>query len=495
MEELIKYFCNLLIIQYKNKPKAKATIEALVRSLFETSDGKVFLLEYQNAYDLDTAQLAQLELLAKYIGYDGSLDVINTNYFKLSDTEGLTITPGLSDTEGNYSGHPLLNYSGYTYTTTTLPGVAGIDFFRKTLLFLSEMKGEVLSLGNLDRLLQKYYGNDLYVIEGAKEITYVYDEDILKLFNNDTGTVEAFIRKYMPRPMGCGFSIQFQAEKYLAFTIDTTDSLTYTIPYDRQTDIKSIKIDWGDGTVNTYTSANEVPTHTYSQVGEYQIKVMPLNGNEIPAIIFGNQYRPDNHSNALISIDFNKCKFIHSTVEDVTRFDYMFCNCQNLYYVDKDLFKYNTEAVSFFKTFYGCGLTTIPKDLFKETTKASNFGKCFAYNKELNEIPNGLFEHLEYEENPNFEKCFYDRSDTDKCQLNEHIFCKSNEKNTKFADVVPNFYLTFSRGYEFSGVQGTAPDLWNYTFASTPNGRNCFLGQNSTSLTNYSNIPNDWGGN
>ena len=49
MEELIKYFCNLLIIQYRNKPKARATIEALVRSHFEDQvTGEIFTLEVKN---------------------------------------------------------------------------------------------------------------------------------------------------------------------------------------------------------------------------------------------------------------------------------------------------------------------------------------------------------------------------------------------------------------------------------------------------------------
>lgn len=498
MEELIKHYCDLLILQYKFKPKARATIEAFVRALFEGQDGNIFLNELQNAYDLDTAQLTQLELLSKYVGYDSTLNIVNTNYFRLSDTEGLDITPGLSDTEDNFSGYPLLNYSGYTYTQTSLPGVAGIDFYRKTLQFLIEMKNEVLSLGNLDRLLYKYYGEDLYVVEGDKQITYVYNEIFLKLFDTQEDVIQTFIKKYMPRPMGCGLVMSFEPKVYLGFTINTSESLTYTIKYGSQFgSMQRIMVDWGDGTHEFYNSPTVFPTHIYSQAQDYQIKIIPLDGLIIPNIIFGNQYRPDEHSNALKSIDFNKCCFQHTTGEPVTRFDYMFCNCQNLVSVDKDLFKCNTEAVSFYKTFYNCGLTEIDKDLFKENTKAYNFGETFAFNADLEDIPKGLFGNLVYTENPNFEKCFYDRSDNDKCKINADIFLNDNnssQRANKFKNVVPNFYLTFSRGYSFIGTQGTAPRLWNYTYKTAPNGRDCFLGQSSTSLTNYSNIPSDWGG-
>lgn len=498
MEELIKYYLNLLIIQYRNKPKAKATIETLVKSLFEDVNGNIFGLEYINAFDLDTAELAQLEVLAKYIGYDNSLEIINTNFFRLSDMEGLDETPGLSDMEERYSGYPILGYSGYTYTVDTLSGIAGINFYRKVLGFLSEMKNEVLSLGNLDKLLYKYFDLDIFVEEGDKTIKYVYSEALLKLFNLDINAINIFIKKYMPRPMGCTMEeSEFKPEKYLEFTINTTDTLIYTINYNSQYGVfRRMMVDWGDGNINFYNSPDILPTHAYSQQQDYTIKVISLEGGALPAIIFGNQYRPDDNSNALKSIDFNNCFFQHSPDDIVTRFDFMFCNCTNLISITPDLFKANGDkAISFYRTFYNCGLTIIPADLFKYNTNALIFKEAFAYNL-LEEIPDGLFKYIDFKDNPNFEKTFYYIGDTNSCKINSNIFCnEATEKTTKFKNVVPNFYMTFARGYDFAGVQGTAPELWSYTFKSTPNGRNCFLGQDSNSLSNYSNIPNDWGGN
>ena len=499
MEELIKYYCNLLIIQYRNKPKARATIETLVRALFEDINGKILPLEIQNAFNLDTAQLAQLKILAKYVGYDDNLNIINTNYFKLSDMEGNYETPGLSDYEDQYEGYPLLGYAGYTYSIDTLTGVAGIEFYRKVLGFLIDMKNEVLSLGNLDKYLYKHFENDIMVVEGDKTIKYVYSEAILKLFNLDATTIETFIKKYMPRPMGCGMeNPEFKPDKYLEFTINTTDSLTYTINYDSQYgQLKRIMVDWGDGTSAYYTSADTFPMHVYSQQQDYTIKVISLEGGALPAIIFGNQYRPDTHSNMLKSIDFNNCFFQHTEGDIVTHFDFMFCNCTNLSSVSADLFKcVGDNAMSFYKTFYNCNLANIPADLFKYNPNATNFKETFAYNP-LTEIPDGLFRYVGLNDNPNFEKTFYDDfTATNNCKINANIFCdEATEKTTRFKNVVPNFYMTFVRGATFTGTQGTAPELWNYTYKSAPDGRNCYLGQSSSTLTNYSNIPNTWGGN
>ena len=62
--ELIQYYKNLLILQYRGKPKAERTIEAYVRLLiiFELIE------QVKNGFDINTAQGRQLDILAKYAG-------------------------------------------------------------------------------------------------------------------------------------------------------------------------------------------------------------------------------------------------------------------------------------------------------------------------------------------------------------------------------------------------------------------------------------------
>jgi len=61
---LAKYYVNLLIIQYRGKPKAEKTIKAFVRLLviFE------LINQVKNGFDITTAQGTQLDILAKYAG-------------------------------------------------------------------------------------------------------------------------------------------------------------------------------------------------------------------------------------------------------------------------------------------------------------------------------------------------------------------------------------------------------------------------------------------
>lgn len=62
--ELQKYYSDLLILQYKDKPRARDTIRELVGQLIADE----LPLQLQDAWNLDNATGAQLNVLGKYIG-------------------------------------------------------------------------------------------------------------------------------------------------------------------------------------------------------------------------------------------------------------------------------------------------------------------------------------------------------------------------------------------------------------------------------------------
>lgn len=66
MEELLKYYPNLLTIQYNNKPKAKATIEMLVKLLWANN----ILVQIRDGFNVDTAIGVQLDVLGLWVGVD-----------------------------------------------------------------------------------------------------------------------------------------------------------------------------------------------------------------------------------------------------------------------------------------------------------------------------------------------------------------------------------------------------------------------------------------
>lgn len=63
-QEIIDYYANLLILQYHEKPKAFATIQALVKGIIMDQ----LPTAVQNAFDINTAEGVQLDVLGKYVG-------------------------------------------------------------------------------------------------------------------------------------------------------------------------------------------------------------------------------------------------------------------------------------------------------------------------------------------------------------------------------------------------------------------------------------------
>lgn len=81
-QEFEKYYSDLLILQYKTQPKARATIQALIKELY----GSGSLLDIVNGFGIDTAVGKQLDTIGKYIGLKRQVKVnIGT-----SDTNILT---------------------------------------------------------------------------------------------------------------------------------------------------------------------------------------------------------------------------------------------------------------------------------------------------------------------------------------------------------------------------------------------------------------------
>lgn len=204
MEDLIRYFTNLLILQYKNKPRAKATIETLTRNAFSDTQNNIFPIEVQNAYNLDTAVGKQLDVLGKYLGYDRILPIPIDNTFKFAEYDG-SINPeqGYSEYNDNKTTYPYAEYRYSTYDYYYMENAP----YRKVLKMISYLKGKPLSLGNINDALEYAFNGDIYVVEKDKEIEYHLlkgAEDLAFLDTQDK--LNMFFNKYFPRPTGCSLS-------------------------------------------------------------------------------------------------------------------------------------------------------------------------------------------------------------------------------------------------------------------------------------------------
>ena len=181
-------------------------------------------------------------------------------------------------------------------------------------------------------------------------------------------------------------------------------------------------IDWGDGTVETFTTYN--PSHTYTTAGIYEIAISGR---------FDTLYNGSSSNTSVKSVrkilswgdgtvfeGFRNLQygFFYATglteiasdtyggLSNVTSFNSCFRDCHSLTAIPAGLFDNCTNVTSFNSCFFYCSpLTAIPAGLFDNCTNVTNFNSCFYYCSSLTAIPAGLFDNC-----PNvtsFYYCFY----------------------------------------------------------------------------------------
>lgn len=155
--ELLNYYADLLIIQYRGKPKAQATLMALAREALIDN----LPLKIQEAFGLEDAVGKQLDMIGKYAG------VVR---------EILTFTGGAT-----------LNDSDY----------------RKLVKLAMARNSCQGSLKDIDDLLKEFFGNAIIAFDNK-------DMGLSYFFNANLGSVqlaEAFVQlDLLPRPMGVQLS-------------------------------------------------------------------------------------------------------------------------------------------------------------------------------------------------------------------------------------------------------------------------------------------------
>lgn len=257
------------------------------------------------------------------------------------------------------------------------------------------------------------------------------------------------------------------------FSILTTASNeTFTLPLLEGT--HNFLVNWGDNSYNIITTYNDINiTHTYAVAGTY---IITMQGKctqfsfDLGGAGDGVKLRQvlEFTDMGFTKLSFGSCNNLTSiannmnVLKSLTTAYQMFINCSSLTAIPSGMFGGSVGITNFNRTFGGCALPSIPINLFRYNILATSFIETFSGNQNL--------------------------------QLNENIFWGVGERDTRFLNKSVNFMYCFYRA-SFSGIQGTAPDLWNCDFGSgVPTKSACFngAGNSETSLTNYTSIPSGW---
>lgn len=143
MTDIQDYYKNLLIIQYHNKPKAKATVEMLA----DCATGDEILLKLYDAFNVDKARGKQLDLLGEFVG-------VKRN--SLDDND-----------------------------------------YRKLILFGATRNNIAPTMKNIDDAIYNTFGDEVTVVNGQNmTITYIFSSDLSNIVQ------EAIDQNLLPKPLG-----------------------------------------------------------------------------------------------------------------------------------------------------------------------------------------------------------------------------------------------------------------------------------------------------
>lgn len=177
LEEIQKYYQNLLIIQYHNKPKAKALIGNLVKHLY----ADMILFKIRDGFNIVNQPYAigkQLDCIGEWVGVNRIYDAGQPLYpwFSLIDAEQTTEDVW----QGGFQdwNDPIAQDGGFLGFDDLIMGA------NKTALaddlFLSLIKLKIIknssthTMGDLDRKFYEYFGSDIYITWNGMEMTYNY---------------------------------------------------------------------------------------------------------------------------------------------------------------------------------------------------------------------------------------------------------------------------------------------------------------------------------
>ena len=199
MEELLKYYPNLLEIQYHGGKKAKATIETMVKLLWANQ----LLKQIRDSFDVDTAEGKQLDVIGLWVGVDRTTNKKPYDghpWIALTETTGAT-----SLLQGGYS--EISNFDtelGGFLTAYYVPGTIPFQLNDEAFRWLIKMKIIKNSIShtckNIDDAIYKFSNGELITRWDIPNRTLYYEYNKEYVYSNLIPT--AYKKNVMPCPVG-----------------------------------------------------------------------------------------------------------------------------------------------------------------------------------------------------------------------------------------------------------------------------------------------------
>ena len=192
LESVKEYYADLLILQYRNKPKARATIKMLVGICM--GDGLVF--ELNDCLNIDKAEGKQLDLIGQILGCNRNVYGLtpDAKWFSFEKTGAYGYSDKDAVSEGYWKSY--FNSSGSSYA---LPD----SDYRQLLKFKAALNVMPSTMKGMDEALYQVFGDNVMIQNNQDlSITYVINQQT-------TVTKAAEILGYFKAPMGVSVSFSY----------------------------------------------------------------------------------------------------------------------------------------------------------------------------------------------------------------------------------------------------------------------------------------------
>lgn len=197
-QELIDYYKGLLILQYSSLPNALGTVELNIAALIQNQ----IVDQVQNAFDVQTAIGAQLDILGTYVGVTRTaFGLVPAAYWDL---------PSYSDTvPGTYKGWasyadtdpPIINWIQYNDLNGARYSLSDTQM-RLLIQLKAALDSCPMGLADIDNILYSYFGPYVSLVDN-EDMTIIYEHQIADPDVNQLWAV-ALLENAIPHQAGVG---------------------------------------------------------------------------------------------------------------------------------------------------------------------------------------------------------------------------------------------------------------------------------------------------
>lgn len=200
LTSIINYYVNLLIIQYHDKPKARAVIALLIQMLW----ADMIIYQIRDAFDWKTAKGKQLDIIGAWLGvsrfYNGQLLFLRP-WFSFIDWN--TAPDNLQGGFSTFDNFETLEGGIIDYSTIKPTQNQLADDAYSMMIGLKIIKNSIKHTAkNIDNAVWDYFNGDVYTVWSGNTLTYYYQPVLREVMQT------ALLKNVLPAPSGVNIELQ-----------------------------------------------------------------------------------------------------------------------------------------------------------------------------------------------------------------------------------------------------------------------------------------------